>query len=70
MHDQHTEQLITATCRRLSTKIGNDLQTVHDTLTAEIRRTLTSLAATLNEQNKSSSPLASQGQDTNSDKKE
>lgn len=43
MEPQKIQRIIDVTYHRLSTKFGNDLQTLHDTLKAEIRRTLDSI---------------------------
>lgn len=50
MENQKVQRIIDVTYQRLSTKFGNDLQTMHDTLKAEIKRTLISVTHLLRQE--------------------
>lgn len=50
METEKIQRIIDVTYHRLSTKFGNDLQTLHDTVKAEIRRTLGSITHLLKQE--------------------
>ncbi len=50
MEPSKIQKIIDVTYHRLSTKFGNDLQTLHDTVKAEIRRTLGSITYLLRQE--------------------
>lgn len=47
MDNPNIQRLIETTCRQFATKLGNDLQVVHDSGCAAFRRLLNSFARTL-----------------------
>lgn len=50
MENEKIQRIIDVTYHRLSTKFGNDLQTLHDTVKAEVRRTLGSVVHLLRQE--------------------